>query len=364
MTDGSRRDADVSRYLDDERFHRTFTLPPNGNRSTEFKVTYADFGHDNDKDVILFCAPLMGSRLLLTTQDALARKHGVRVISPDRPGFGGTTDVPPSDRVRVWLEIVEALLQHLSIRHVSIVGYSAGTIYALNVLLNLRHLLHPTYPYIALCTPWVHPSHSGVISLKLAGALPDAVVGNFDRLAKFIQNSGGPALSFSSDLIGNITSLPRGTGFLAPGVDSDAVALEESLRPQIFPRITAESIRGLGQDALLLLKRAEHPENWGTWGDHDTLVPLLAQAENDRFAAASEPVSPLRVDIFFADADHMIGTTAGPAWFNNCWRPEQRGEHLQYNSVVVPKTAHDHILELRYGVLERILQGISDHQAT
>lgn len=54
--------ADVtgSRYLDDQRFHQSFTLPPDANRPSELKVTYADFGHQNDERVLLFCGPLFG----------------------------------------------------------------------------------------------------------------------------------------------------------------------------------------------------------------------------------------------------------------------------------------------------------------
>ncbi|KAK9238661.1 hypothetical protein V1525DRAFT_400658 [Lipomyces kononenkoae] len=358
MTSGDGREAEVSRYLDDDRFHRSFTLPPNTNRSTDFKVTYADFGHHNDEHVILFCGPLLGSRYLLTTQDKLAQQYGVRIISPDRPGFGGTTDVGPSDRIRVWLHIVEALLQHLSIRHVSLACYSGGSIYAMNVLLHLRHLLHSTHPYVAICAPWVHPSRSGVLSLRLASALPDKIVGNYDRLVNFFQSSLGPVLNFSSDLAVIVPSIHRGSDFLAPGTNIDAVTLEESLRPELVRRVMAEDIRGLGQDALLLLKRAEHPEYWGTWGDYDTLVPLLAQGENERYATVSSPVPPLKVDVFFAESDHMIGTAIGPTWFNHSWRPEQRGDRIHYSSVVVPKATHDNILDLRYGVLERIFQGL------
>ncbi|KAI2637753.1 hypothetical protein GGS26DRAFT_588123 [Hypomontagnella submonticulosa] len=349
----------TARYFDDERFHRSFTLPPDASRPAEFKVTYADFGHHNDERVMLFCGPLLGSRYLLTTKDGLAQQHGVRIISPDRPGFGGTTNVPPADRVRVWLEIVEALLQHLGIKHVAVVGYSGGAIYAMNVLLRLRHLLHPTHPYVALCTPWVHPSHSGVSTLKLAGLLPNGLVGSYDRLLQLVSNMG-PAFQFSNVLAGLIPSLSRGSEPLPPGVDPEAVALEESLQKELLSRVTKEDVRGISQDALLLLKRDEYPGCWGTWGDYDTLVPLLAQAEKERRTADSITVSPLRVHVFFAESDMMIGTTVARAWLDHCWRLEQRGDAIEYSSVVIPKTTHDNILDLKYNVIERILREMTD----
>ncbi|KAF2965110.1 hypothetical protein GQX73_g8444 [Xylaria multiplex] len=348
----------ASHFLDDERFHQKFTLPPNPNRPAGLDVTYADFGHRNDERVLLFCGPLMGSRLVLVTKDKLARQHGVRIISADRPGFGGTTDVPPPDRVRAWLDIVEALLQHLSIKHVSIIGYSGGSIYAMNVLLHLRHLLHPTRPYVALCTPWVHPSHSGVSSLKLAGLLPNGLVGSFDRVVQFVGNMGS-ALNFGNVLSGLVPSLSRESNPLASSADSGAVTLEESLSSEVLRRMTSEDVRGIGQDVLLLLKRDEYPGCWGTWGDYDTLVPLLAQAERQRRTTASTNVSPLRVDVFFAESDSIIGTGVARAWLDNCWRPEQCGESIEYCSSIVPKTTHNNILDLRYGVVERIFQQMS-----
>ncbi|KAI3331672.1 hypothetical protein HD806DRAFT_478014 [Xylariaceae sp. AK1471] len=349
----------ASQYLDDNRFHQRLSLPPNASRPAEFTVTYADFGHRNDERVLLFCGPLVGSRYLLTTKDKLAQQHGMRIISPDRPGFGGTTNVPPANRVRAWLDIVEALLQHLAIRHVSVVGYSGGSIYAMNVLLHLRHLLHPIHPYIALCAPWVHPSHSGVSTLKLAGLLPNGLVGSYDRLVQFVGTMGS-ALHFSNVLAGLVPSLSRESDPLAPGADPDAVALEESLSPEVLRRVTNEDVRGISHDALLLLKRDEYPGCWGTWGDYDTLVPMLAQAERQRRTTDSSTASPLRVHVFFAESDRMIGTTVAPVWLDNCWRSEQRGDGIDYRSVTIPKTTHDNILDLRYGVVENIFQEVAE----
>ncbi|GAP84223.1 putative interferon-induced GTP-binding protein Mx2 [Rosellinia necatrix] len=350
---------DTVRYLDDERFHQTFTPPPDANRPSdpELKVTYADFGHRNDERVMLFCGPLLGSRFVLATKDKLAKRYGVRIISPDRPGFGGTTDVEPADRIRVWLHIVEALLQHLGIKQVSILGYSAGSVYAMEVLFNLRHLLHPTRPYVALCAPWVHPSRSGVLALKLVRLMPDALVSNYDRVVQVLYGGFGLAFQFS-DLVGSTPSLGGGS-FFAPGVDPADVAQEESLLPELIARFKSEQLRGLGKDVLLLLKHNEFSTYWGSKFDYDALVPLLAQAEKSLRVGDSAAVSPLQVDVFFAESDNIIGATTAPAWFSDCWRPEQGGDFIKYSSVTIPKTTHDSLLELRYGVIERIFQAMS-----
>ncbi|KAI0403210.1 hypothetical protein F4802DRAFT_599351 [Xylaria palmicola] len=358
------RDATTGLYLDNERFHRTLTLPPTGTaRPAALNVTYADFGHHNHERVLLICGPLFASRYVFTTKDALARQHGVRIVHLDRPGFGGTTDVGPPDRVRVWLDMVEAVLQHLAVEHVSVLGYSGGAVYAMNVLLHLRHRLHPTHPYVGLCTPWIGPARTGVSLLKLAGLLPGALVGSFDRVVQFVQASIAPAIQFSSGLAAVVPSLGQApSDSLAPGVDAEAVALEEGLFTELLHRMNSEDTQGLGQDALLLLKREDYPGCWGSWGDYDALVPMLAQVERERCSAdpgsAGATHAPLRVSVYFAESDLMIGTTTGPAWFDHCWRPEQRGDGISYSSTTVAGTNHDNILSLRYGVVERIFQDI------
>lgn len=301
-----------------------------------------------------YCAESLHSRYLLTTKDKLAQQHGVRIICPDRPGFGGTTDVSPPNRVRAWLDIVEGLLKHLDVRHVSIVGYSGGSIYAMNVLFHLRHLLHPTRPYVALLTPWVHPSHSGVSALKIVGFLPNGLVGSYDRLLQLVGNMGS-ALQFGNILSGLVSSLSQHTAPLNPATDSDAVALEESLSSELFRRVTSENVRGISQDSLLLLKRDEYPGCWGTWNDYDTLVPLLSKAEKEQQAVDSL-ASLLRVHVFFAESDSMIGTRIAPAWLNHCWRPEQCGEFIEYASDTIANTSHNNILDLRFGVMGQIFQ--------
>jgi hypothetical protein len=97
--------------LNDARFDRTFeyTPPPGppGAATRPLTVTYADYGYRNEahpeqERIMLFSPPLMGSRLLLMTKHALAVKHKIRIISADRPGFGGTDAVPLKDRLGLW----------------------------------------------------------------------------------------------------------------------------------------------------------------------------------------------------------------------------------------------------------------------
>ncbi|KAI0011011.1 hypothetical protein F4779DRAFT_263560 [Xylariaceae sp. FL0662B] len=361
---GLGHEQDPVSFLEDERFHQTFTIPPTPSHQRPLTVTYSDYGYRNPDEpqrehVLLFCGPLQGSRMLQLGKDKLAKRYRVRIINPDRPGFGGTSEVDAADRVRVWLEIVPALLQHLGIQHVSIACQSGGTVYALNTLLYLRHLLHPTHPYIAICAPWVHPSHSGASLMGLANTLPDGLVGSFGGVARFFNNKVGTVVGFSSGLLAPVAGLLKGEPYLAPGVDVDDVNFEEKLWPLLIKRLYSESVQGLGQEALLLLKRNEHPEYWGSWVDYDRFVLLLADAERASSIATASDALPLKVEVFYAESDIMIGTGDGPEYFDNCWRLDQRGDKIQYSSVVIPKANHDNILDLRYGVAERIFRNMA-----
>ncbi|KAK2043548.1 hypothetical protein LZ31DRAFT_323203 [Colletotrichum somersetense] len=389
---------DPAGFLDDPRFHQTFTLPAGGpDRPHPFQVTYCDYGYRDPENpehehVLLLCGPLMGSRFLHVAKDALAKRHRVRVIHPDRPGFGGTTPVPAADRVRVWLEIVPALLRHLGVRSgVSVAAHSGGTVYALNTLLHLRGLLSPARPYVALVAPWVHPSRSGVALMRAAAALPDAVLSRFHALAGFFQRSVAPVTAFSgvgfravSDML---PSLPWTTAAAAaaasPAPDAAAAgeveaeaegggaaaaararmaAFEEAVWDRIIDKVFAGSVQGLSEEAILLLKRAEHPGYWGTWGDHDQLVTLLAEGEATATAAAGGGGggggARLKVDVYFAEADDMIGTGEGPRWFEDCWRAERRGDRIDFSSCVVPGADHDTIVGLKFDVFERIFRQV------
>lgn len=94
-------------FLNDPRFNQTFEYIPPGSTAGPFKIKYADYGYRNEahpeqERIMLFSGPLMGSRLVLSTKDALAIKHKIRIISTDRPGMGGTDAVAPKDRLTVW----------------------------------------------------------------------------------------------------------------------------------------------------------------------------------------------------------------------------------------------------------------------
>ncbi|TDZ13230.1 hypothetical protein C8035_v006734 [Colletotrichum spinosum] len=352
---------DPETYLDDPRFHQSFTLPDTASLPQPFKVTYCDYGYRNPENpdlehVVLMCGPLLGSRWLNVAKDTLAKRHRVRVLDVDRPGFGASTRLPhPGARVAAFLAVVPALLAHLGVRRLAgVVAHSGGAVYALNVLLHLRHLLRPTRPYAALLAPWVHPRRSGVSVMALAAGLPEGVVAGFDKVAGFMVGSLGPVVGFSEMTSGVVSGWFSGGGKKKKEeYEGEMVRFEEGLQDPLVARVYAEDVSGLGQEAVLLLKKGACAAGaWGGWEDHDEYVARLAEEvrrEGER----------LRVDVFFAESDGMIGTGAGPGWFSECWGEERRGDGIAYRSCVVPGTDHDSIVGLKFGVHERIFRAVA-----
>jgi pimeloyl-ACP methyl ester carboxylesterase len=100
--------VETEQFLDDPRFSQSFELPadPQHGRDKPLNVTYADFGyrdeaHPETERVLFFFPGMFASRWLLVAKDHVAKQAGVRIVTLDRPGFGGTTTVSPEKRLEV-----------------------------------------------------------------------------------------------------------------------------------------------------------------------------------------------------------------------------------------------------------------------
>lgn len=108
-----RRDADAP-----DRF-----VPPEGP-----PVAYAEYGASDGWPVVcLHGNP--GSRLLWAAYDDPARERDLRLIAPDRPGFG-QSPYDPTHSVDSFPETVTALADDLGVDQFGVVGFSAGGAFA------------------------------------------------------------------------------------------------------------------------------------------------------------------------------------------------------------------------------------------
>ncbi|CAF3615085.1 unnamed protein product [Fusarium graminearum] len=353
----AQQEIDPETFLKDPRFSQTFQIEadPSNGFPTAIKVKYADYGYRNPSDpseenVLLFFAPLCASRIIHCAKDELAKKHRVRVVTMDRPGFGGTDPVKLEQRAVLCRKMTLALLRHLGIDKVSVACHSGGTVYALDMLLHHPEILHTGRSYMAIGAPWILPSRSNVWSMSLVKALPVGMMAQADKAIGFFNNTLGPAFTSSvgfSQLFTTPTP-PSPTG------DSEFARFEESLEPSLFKYVHAESIEGFSDESLFLMQKVNGISGFGDWLDYDDLVPKLA-------SALRGSGRQLTIDVFYAESDSMIGApgTAGPEWMNACWTREHAGDTINYNVKTIKKADHNTVWSIRRGVPEEVFKKLS-----
>jgi pimeloyl-ACP methyl ester carboxylesterase len=89
---------------------------------------------------VLYCHGFPASRLEARLGDATARALGIRLIAPDRPGFGAS-DPSAGRRLGDWPGDLASLADHLGLARFHLLGVSGGGPYALACALALRDRL-------------------------------------------------------------------------------------------------------------------------------------------------------------------------------------------------------------------------------
>ncbi|MBY5162768.1 alpha/beta fold hydrolase [Salsipaludibacter albus] len=87
-------------------------------------LTWAQFGDPDGRPIVVTDGA--GSRLQGRLAHAWAADHGIRVLTPDRPGFFGSTDMPDATFASV-ADDVTALLDHLGLDRAGVFALSGGT---------------------------------------------------------------------------------------------------------------------------------------------------------------------------------------------------------------------------------------------
>lgn len=92
------------------------------------KLAFAEYGDPAGRPLFYFHG-WPSSRFEARILDTPARKRGLRVIAPDRPGFGAS-ELQPSRRMPDWAPTVSELADNLGVAKFSILGVSGGGPYA------------------------------------------------------------------------------------------------------------------------------------------------------------------------------------------------------------------------------------------
>lgn len=234
---------------------------------------------------------------------------------------------------------MQALIKHLGIKDLSLIGHSSGAIYVLNTILYLRHLLRPKAPYAAILAPWVHPSQSKLLTSVAANLLPDVAIHRWYDVSYLTTKVLSP-------ILGPSTARP---GVKMEQKDKYAKAVDE----KIMEYALAENLEGVSNEALFCLKRGSD-DIWGPWQNYDQFVPLFEDREM-RYIA--EGGSRLTLDVFFAEEDSSSGQR-GSQWFDDCWKDRNDEGCIHYRRRTVPGTNHETIMRKENGVIQSIFDEI------
>ncbi|KAJ6529326.1 hypothetical protein B0H19DRAFT_1274361 [Mycena capillaripes] len=384
-------DDDPTAYLALPRFNHTlgfdFELP--GAETSTASVTYAltDAPLSASLPVLVLFNGLGGHRLIAAMTEGIARSHSVQILTLDKPGAGGSSlgvSIPLATRTRWMHTALLAVLAHHSITRFAVLSHSNGLFYALYTLLHLPPTLTATS--WTLSGPFVPPSISGSVALRLAAALPAPLpnaLGSILQLvppvARAVSWSGG-LLSMSAGLLS--AASPAATG-------EDGLDERERLKPPhqrrylhryvgaaareaIMQRAMDESRVAMGQEALFSLHggdavivagggagsggRAEG-EGDSVWGlglgatDADVLRGAFTRL------AELHPHDALRIHVVYGAADGMV-PVKGRTWLKSVLEDVgliRSGDEAVWTEV--PEAGHDDILFLE-DVVGRILQRV------
>ncbi|KAG6295252.1 hypothetical protein E4U46_004922 [Claviceps purpurea] len=147
-------DDAVESYLFSPRLSQKIRHPQTGRI-----ISFSEVGDPTGSAV--FCCVGMGlTRYITGFYDELALTLKLRLITPDRPGVGGSE--PYADDATTplsWPDDVYAICQALRITKFSILAHSAGAIYALATALRMPQHIRGR---IHLLAPWIPPSQMNV----------------------------------------------------------------------------------------------------------------------------------------------------------------------------------------------------------
>jgi len=291
-----------------------------------------------------------------------------------RPGVGGSTEVPLSDRISIFLETVPLLLAHLGIKHISLASHSAGTIYALNLLHSHRELLSPSHPQITLMSPWVHQSHTSVSFLVAAANLPNPLMNYWNDINGLVWNSASPSFASSSGALSALSGWFSSTSTKAEKGQKESEREEEirgaygmsgAVKSEV-ERLTGkyvfeESTRGVNDEARLCLKSTVGTD-WLACEDYVEYVEELKEFWEKKVAGKGGEAK-LRVKIVLAEDDLMVGEK-GKKYFQDVWTQEKCGQGIDVQCLQLEKTDHDSVTSADKGYLKEMFAAATEGHRT
>jgi pimeloyl-ACP methyl ester carboxylesterase len=229
-------------------------------------LAYTDLGAPGGP-VVMYCHGAPTSRLDLSGFEHAFAERGVRVVSADRPGYGGSSP-QPGRRLEDWPSDVAALADHLGVERFAVMAWSSGG------------------PYAVACAALLpgRVASAGIVAGVTDFGWPGAWNGYVeDEVTLMRIGDEAGAVKWCEDRYGADGSglMETGLGELAP---ADQAALQDEARATALMTTVGEALRqgigGYAQDITL----QGRPWSFGApvidtpvWilhGEADTVVPV------------------------------------------------------------------------------------------
>ncbi|KAI4690072.1 uncharacterized protein J4E84_004253 [Alternaria hordeiaustralica] len=149
-------DLDVHQYLESSRLSQKIRHPQTGRI-----ISFSEVG-DPEGFAVFVCVGMGLTRYVMAFYDQLAATLKLRLITPDRPGIGGS-QVDPNGTPLSWPDDVLVICQSLKINKFSMLAHSAGAVYALATSLRMPQHIRGR---VHLLAPWIPPSQMAPIGIS------------------------------------------------------------------------------------------------------------------------------------------------------------------------------------------------------
>ncbi|KAI8942701.1 hypothetical protein NX059_000749 [Plenodomus lindquistii] len=149
-------DLDVQSFLNSPQLSQKIRHPQTGRT-----ISFSEVGHPEGYAVFV-CVGMGLTRFVMAFYDQLATTLKLRLITPDRPGIGGS-QADPNGTPLSWPDDVLVICQALKISKFSLLAHSAGAIYALATSLRMPQHIRGR---VHLLAPWIPPSQMAPIGIS------------------------------------------------------------------------------------------------------------------------------------------------------------------------------------------------------
>lgn len=253
----------VEEYLHSSRLSQTISDPQTGR-----VISFSEVG-DPEGSVIFCCVGMGLTRFITAFYDELASTLKLRLVTPDRPGIGGSeSHMDGLDTPLGWPDDVRAICQHLNITKFSILAHSAGAIYALATALRMPQHIRCR---VHLLAPWIPPSQMNEVGARQdsspARSLPYSQRFLRSLPTTFLKAANSTFLSATSASV--TTSLPKSPrhskrksfilgGATAPDIQS---AIGDDREDSLSPKLRNSEMVDLSKENRPPIRRVLTPTN-------------------------------------------------------------------------------------------------------